>query len=145
MKNALSKTVRWGLPENGTVWAAIIVIFLMMGTMILPRDSEACCFYNKTDDNILVSFVCTESFCNDSVWDLKPGDHACRPGKAGYAEQINRHNRKGKEVCFDIKVSKHGWVEIHHVSSPKQGMNKGVVESKDDNGNTIQACMFEWK
>jgi hypothetical protein len=130
---------------KGSMWAAVITVSLMTGTMILPRDSEACCFYNKTDDNILVRFVCTESFCNDSVWDLKPGDHACRPGKAGYAEQINRHNRKGKEVCFDIKVARHGWVEIHHVSSPNQGMNKGVVESKDEHGNTTQACMFDWK
>ncbi len=134
MKHALTKTVRRGLPENGTVWAAIIAILLMTGTMMIPQDAEASCFYNKTDAReIIVNFYCGW-FCHND-WKINAGNHKCRPGKGGYVDVFTWSS---KGVCR-VDVAKHGWVEVYDV------LGKGVVESKDENGNTTHTCTFGWK
>jgi len=122
------------------MWTVIIATALIAGTVMLPKNTEACCFYNHTDEKIHVSFVCGV-FCGND-WDIEPGDHACRPGKGGNATSISRVKSKSFEACNYIWVKKHGWVEVHHVKA--QGMNKGVVENKDENGKTIQTCTFDW-
>ena len=138
--NRLSKPVCWWMREKRAMWTVIIATALIAGTVMLPKNTEACCFYNHTDGEIHVTFSCGVFCWND--WDIKPGDHACRPGKGGNAESISRSKNDGFKACNYIWVKKHGWIEVHHLKA--QGMNKGVVENKDENGNTIQTCTFDW-
>lgn len=139
MKNILSKPVYLWMREKGAMWTIIVAMALIAGTVMFPKSTEACCFYNHTDTTIFVSFTCGVFCWND--WDIKPGGHACRPGKGGNATTITKA-KNAFHACNYIWVKKHGWVEVYHVSA--QGMNKGVVENKDENGNTIETCTFDW-
>jgi hypothetical protein len=132
MKNILLKAMSRGLRMKGTMWVAVIAVSLITGAMMIPRDAKACCFYNKADCDIAVSFNCGW-FCGNK-WTINPDQHKCRPGKGGIA--TIRPSEK-MHSC-DIEVAKHGWVEVTHAG------DKGVVVSKDDNGNITRTCTFDW-
>jgi len=133
MKNILPKKVYGGLRRAGTMWTTVIAITLITGTMMIPKYTEASCFYNKTDKkDVTFNFYCGW-FCHND-WKIHAGGHECRPGKGGFVH-VFTSNSKG--YC-QLDVAKHGWVEVHDVSS------KGVIESKDDNGNTTQTCVLDW-
>lgn len=118
--------------EKRAMWTVIVAVALIAGYLTIPVKSEACCFYNSADDKITVKFDCGV-FCWN-VWDLSPGQHKCRPGKNGYVTLY--HNQK--DPCELLPVAKHGWVNVYHVQ------DKGVAESKDENGNTTNVCEFDW-
>ncbi|HOI73239.1 MAG TPA: hypothetical protein PLO63_03735 [Syntrophales bacterium] len=132
MMNRLSKPVCWWMREKRAMWTVIVAVALIAGYLTIPVKSEACCFYNSADDKITVKFDCGV-FCWN-VWDLSPGQHKCRPGKNGYVTLY--HNQK--DPCELLPVAKHGWVNVYHVQ------DKGVAESKDENGNTTNVCEFDW-
>ncbi len=139
MKSTLLNPVCRGPRNKGAMLMAFIAMALIAGTLMFPKNTEACCFYNYTDTKIHVTFSCGVFCWND--WNIDPGDHACRPGKGGNATSISK-SKHGFHACWYMWVKKHGWIEVRHVSA--QGMNKGVVENKDENGNTIQTCTFDW-
>ncbi|NPU83733.1 MAG: hypothetical protein HPY65_04525 [Syntrophaceae bacterium] len=139
MKGTLLNPVCRGPRNKGVMLMAFIAMALITGTLMFPKNTEACCFYNHTETKIHVTFSCGVFCWND--WDIEPGDHACRPGKGGNATSISK-SKHGYHACNYIWVKKHGWIEVHHVSA--QGINKGVVENKDENGNTIETCTFDW-
>jgi hypothetical protein len=133
MKNIFPKTVGGGLQKTGTMWTAVFVITLITGIMMIPKDTEASCFYNKTDNkDVTFNFYCGW-FCHND-WKIHAGGHECRPGKGGY---VHVFTPSSKGYC-QVDVAKHGWVEVHDASS------KAVIESKDDNGNTTQTCVLDW-
>lgn len=134
MQNIFLKAVCRGFRTKGAMWAAVIAISLITGTMMIPKDTEASCFFNKTDNkDVTFNFYCGW-FCHND-WKIHAGGHECRPGKREY---VHVFTPSGKGYC-QVDVAKHGWVEVFDVSG------KGVVESKDENGDTTQTCMFEWK
>ncbi|PKN34443.1 MAG: hypothetical protein CVU61_07990 [Deltaproteobacteria bacterium HGW-Deltaproteobacteria-19] len=136
MKNVLMTKSDNRLERKQWVWATIIVMAIVAGIGLMPRVGEASCFYNKVTGqpkgNFKVEFECG-LFCWNT-WDLWPGEHKCRPGKGGHVTI----NRKSQFCDRGLSVAKHGWVEVT-VSG-----RKALVASRDENGQRIDACEFDW-
>ncbi len=131
MKNALTTNSDSWLERKKWVWATIIVMAIVVGIGLVPRNSEACCFYNLVDKGYIVAEFRCGVFCGNS-WDLGPGEHKCRPGKGGSGTIM-----RGGQFC-DVSVKKHGWVEVTRTG------DRGLVVSKDDNAKIIDSCTFDW-
>ncbi len=135
MKHELSKPSCKRLGNSGAMWMVTFTIVLIASTVLISRDSEACCFYNKSDGKMHISFNCGW-FCGN-VWTLEPGEHKCRPGKGG----VVNVRRIGSVVSCDVSVEKHGWVDVTHAYPPG---GEGRVESKNADGVVVQKCYFAW-
>lgn len=135
MKHELSKPICERLGNRGAMWMVTFAIVLIAATVLISKDSEACCFYNKSDGKMHVSFNCGW-FCGNS-WTLDPGEHKCRPGKGGIASV----RRIGGVAACDVPVEKHGWVDITHYNPPG---GFGLAESKNADGVVVKKCYFDW-
>lgn len=133
MKSVLMTKSDSRLERKQWVCATMVVMALVAGIVLMPRVSEASCFYNLVDKgNVTVEFDCG-LFCGNT-WDLGPGEHKCRPGKGGTVQV----KRKGHFCDFTLNVEKHGWIEVTRIG------DQGRVVSKSDNGQVIRSCTFDW-
>ncbi len=134
MKSVLMTKSDSRLERKQWVYAMIVVMTLVAGIGLMPRVSEASCFYNMADDkgDITVEFDCG-IFCSNT-WVLGQGDHKCRPGKGGVANI----KRNGLFCDRGLDVQKHGWIEVTHPGS------KCRAVSKNEYGQVIDFCEFDW-